>query len=106
MAHRYAFFLSRGKWPKNHACHTCDTRNCCNPDHLYDGTDNENMADAKRRGRTAKGKKLPQTKLSIEDATAIRTIYATGASSMKSVGKMFAVGHQTVFDIVHGKRWA
>lgn len=34
-----------------HVCHTCDVRRCCNPAHLYYGTQKQNIADAIRRGR-------------------------------------------------------
>lgn len=31
--------------------HTCDVRNCCNPEHLIPGTQAENLADARAKGR-------------------------------------------------------
>lgn len=39
------------------ACHLCPTRNlaCVNPRHLYEGTDQSNMDDRERDGRTARG---------------------------------------------------
>lgn len=33
--------------------HACDTPACCNPDHLADGTQADNMRDAAERGRNA-----------------------------------------------------
>lgn len=35
------------------ACHTCDVRDCCNPDHLFVGSASENMQDAQKKGRLA-----------------------------------------------------
>lgn len=35
--------------------HTCDNSLCCNPDHLYVGTQRENMQDKVRKGRHPKG---------------------------------------------------
>ena len=34
-----------------HACHTCDNRRCCNPNHIEAKTRNENMADMAAKGR-------------------------------------------------------
>lgn len=50
--HRLSFFLHKGPIPpKHHVCHTCDVRHCCSPDHLWAGTNRENMVDASRKGR-------------------------------------------------------
>lgn len=38
---------------KQYVCHRCDVRNCCNPEHLFIGTQFDNMADSVRKGRHA-----------------------------------------------------
>jgi hypothetical protein len=35
------------------ALHTCHNRACCNPDHLYEGTNSQNMKDRNERGTYA-----------------------------------------------------
>lgn len=55
-AHRYAWRLSRGPIPKGLCVlHRCDVRSCVNPDHLFLGTQIENIDDRNRKGRTHRG---------------------------------------------------
>ena len=50
--HRLVYTLLVGEIPKGlMACHKCDVRACCNPDHIFIGTQSENMKDMYRKGR-------------------------------------------------------
>lgn len=65
--HRISFWTFKGEIPEGKfVCHTCDNRSCCNPDHLFLGSNKDNMDDAYKKGRTsilyAKGKKNPMYK--------------------------------------------
>jgi hypothetical protein len=50
-AQRVAWFLTKGVWPEDNSCHKCDNPPCCNPNHLFDATDAENVADMYAKGR-------------------------------------------------------
>ena len=51
-ASRVAWFCVYGEWPTLHVCHRCDSgARCINPDHLFEGTDADNVADKIAKGR-------------------------------------------------------
>lgn len=55
-AHRYAFELWKGPIPEGmNVLHRCDNRACCNPDHLFLGTQQDNMRDMHAKGRGPRG---------------------------------------------------
>lgn len=121
-AHRLAFSL----WPGNEfpiglvVMHKCDNPSCCNPFHLSAGTQLENMADMRIKGRSAKGQKhwtaknpgaitkgssIGTSKLTDEKVKEIRRIYETGSYSLSQVAKEYGVAFQTVSKIINRKSW-
>lgn len=52
LAHRVVWVLTNGPIPDGlFVCHHCDVRNCIRPDHLFLGTQRDNIVDASRKGR-------------------------------------------------------
>jgi hypothetical protein len=72
--------------------HQCPNRCCVNPHHMEPVPHIENV----RRSRVRK--------LTQESADAIRS--RRGTASARRVAEEFGIGHTTVFDIWHGRRWA
>lgn len=53
-AHRYSYAMLHGMPPSTiDVCHTCDTPQCVNPEHLFVGTRTDNMRDCRSKGRLA-----------------------------------------------------
>lgn len=51
-AHRFSYELHNGPIPKRFlVCHRCDHRGCVNPDHLFIGTQSDNINDCVSKGR-------------------------------------------------------
>ncbi len=72
-AHRYAWYLKHGPIPVDKkVLHTCDNPPCCNVDHLFLGTQKDNVVDMARKNRHGK------IKFSLQVAEQIRQRYANG----------------------------
>ena len=51
-AHRLSWLAFKGPIPQGlGVLHSCDVTGCVNPDHLFLGTQNDNMKDMARKGR-------------------------------------------------------
>ena len=66
-AHRASWLINRGPVPEGmNVLHRCDVRHCVNPEHLFLGTQKENVADAVRKGRSPQSTKRTHCKLGHE----------------------------------------
>lgn len=77
-AHRLAYLFAKGpigqfaSYRSMSVCHTCDNPACCNPAHLFVGTDRDNVHDMVAKGRIQRGEKHYAAKLTAEQVLAIR----------------------------------
>lgn len=102
MAHRLSYFINKGEIPEGlNVNHTCDNAWCVNPDHLYAGTQQENMKDVRERGRQAKGEKHGMCKLTQQQVDVIRSSTLTDAE----LAKHFQVSQSHIWNIKNKKRW-
>jgi hypothetical protein len=74
-AHRLAYMLFVGKIRKDmFICHKCNNPKCCNPEHLYQGTQKDNMQDMVNAHRQyiTWGERSGRHKLTTEQIQEIR----------------------------------
>lgn len=90
-----------GRLPRGlQGLHTCDNPSCCNPSHLYAGSDADNKRDVIARRRKA-GQRNPAAKLTEKDALTI----LMSADSQAELARRFGIHKSTVSSIKTGKRW-
>lgn len=103
-AHRLSYVNFKGEIPNGmHVCHTCDTRHCINPDHLFAGTARDNMQDKVRKGRgnAPAGLKHGQAKINPEAVRHIRAAKCT----LRELACQFGLSEGQIGKIRRGERW-
>lgn len=104
-AHRLAWVLTNGPIPEGMCvCHKCDVPGCVNPDHLFLGTNAENIRDRGDKGRSTCGSRCPRSKLTEESVAQIRMRRALGFSR-RVVAMEFGVSTETIKLIDRGITW-
>ena len=74
-AHRAAWALHKGEIPRGlNVLHNCDNRACVNPDHLFLGTQQDNVDDMYKKGRANRpfGERSPSAKLTDAQVIMVR----------------------------------
>jgi hypothetical protein len=110
LVHRAAYSQFVGPIPEGkYVLHKCDVRCCCNPEHLYAGTQKENVRDMHSRGRAnTKGQRPGAAhslaKITEEDAMTIISMAKFGHSKI-DLAATFGVSVSQIKRIASGERW-
>ena len=110
-AHRVVWELLVGKIPDGlWVLHTCDVKNCVNPDHLFLGTPLDNMRDMIEKGRDCHeapqwGESHWDSKLTESEVLEIRSFYSIGNYRHKDLAEMFNISKETIGNIVRRETW-
>lgn len=106
-AHRVAYQLYVGEIPDGLCClHRCDNRLCVRPDHLFLGTQADNVHDCenKSRGIHPTGEKHYCAKLTEEQVKTIRARWLDGARGV-DLAIEFGVSQPTISMITTYRVW-
>lgn len=121
--HRLAWELTHGPITDGlHVLHRCDNPPCCNPEHLWLGTEADNAADRDRKGRTnyprgdahytrrrpdwvKRGEQVPGAKLTWAAVREMRELYAAGWGSHRELSLRYGVSRELVREVVNSRRW-
>ena len=111
MAHRVAYAQARGL-PLDAIAglvirHKCDNPSCVNPEHLEEGTHQDNMDDKVTRNRQVRGAACTSAVLTPEQVAHIREVYVARHPEFggAALGRRFGLSTVAVNKIVRGVTW-
>lgn len=136
LTHRFAYGAAVAPIPSGlQVLHRCDNPPCCNPEHLFLGTNADNMADKMRKSRQAKGDRSgarmhpekvprgdahpfrrrpeivprgeahPHARLTESQVIEIRASAANG-ETRRSLAERFGVARPTISGVLTRTTWA
>ncbi len=99
-AHRLSWAMVYGPIRKGLCvCHRCDVKDCVNPDHLFLGTQKDNILDKMAKGRQSRGEKHGRAKISDLDVQKIRVLANLGMTQ-KEIAKQFGLKQPHISEII------
>lgn len=101
-AHRVSWQLYRGVIPEGlFVLHHCDTPACVNPNHLFLGTQTDNMRDSQFKMKRPKGEAHKHSRLTLGMVYRIRD----DNRSQRVIAKELGISQATVCAVKTLKRW-
>lgn len=105
LAHRISWEIQNGNIPEGMmVLHKCDNPACCNPTHLFLGTQETNIRDMVSKNRQVNGEGVRRSKLSSKSVIKIRALLKLGKSTTE-LGKLFNVNRATISKVGSRKLW-
>ena len=106
LAHRFAFWRATGKkidgWT---VCHKCDNVLCVNPDHLFLGTQADNVADMWKKGRASPGVSRGEDHGNSKLTEALVHEIRDSAESGPAIASRLGISTTQVYDVRNRKVW-
>lgn len=101
-----AWWLKTGEWPQQQVLHRCDVERCVREDHLFEGTQADNLADMVAKGRQnyggrQRGELRWNAKLTPSKVLEIRT----SDESLSRLASRFGIAKSTVAAVRRGQTW-
>jgi hypothetical protein len=111
-SHRYAYFLKHPLAVGNvnelklHCLHKCDNRRCCNPNHLFLGTNYDNVVDKVEKERQARGESHGMSRLTEAQVREIREKWGNKKNTQNQLANEYGLKNKaTISAICCRRRW-
>lgn len=105
----YYILFKGGLTPGLQVCHSCDNPFCVNPDHLWEGSHQDNHEDKVKKGRhrngASPGELNGSAKLSRAQVEEIRFRYIPRKVTMDQLAREYGVAKSQISFIIKGKAW-
>lgn len=108
LTHRLAWTFKHGSIPKGmKVCHHCDNPPCCNPRHLFLGSDMDNHLDMRSKGRhtVVRGEQVGLAKMTEATVRQVRQRYDGEYGIISKLATQFGVKPTTISAIIHRVTW-
>ena len=106
LAHRFSYILHCDEIPiGEQVLHSCDNGLCVNPNHLFLGSQQDNMDDKVAKDRQAKGSNVGTSKLTNDEVLEIRRLCEEGQMLQYEIAEMFNVDPKTITNIKLRRQW-
>lgn len=93
--------------PSELILHRCDNRKCVNPEHLFAGTQHDNIHDMLKKGRhrQLRGEALPQARLTQAAVRMIRELYDSMPTTHAILARNYGVSAGAIGHVLRRDRW-
>jgi DNA-binding XRE family transcriptional regulator len=106
IAHRIAYEIFYKVEPGElQVCHKCDNPPCVNPHHLFLGTNKDNHADKKAKGRAPKGGRNWSSAFYDKHIPEVRRLRFEEKLTNKQIAQRYGVSESTISHICTGRSW-
>jgi hypothetical protein len=104
LVHRHVLSLKLGRSIRGFALHKCHNPPCFHPDHLYEGSAQDNANDRSLANHTAVGERASKTKLTRLQVVALREDRARGMSYRK-LAVRYGISHASARNVAIRRAW-
>lgn len=123
IAHRISWRMHHGEIPDDLCVlHRCDNPPCVNPEHLWLGTQADNVRDMETKGRKRaasgnrngsrlhpesrpRGVAVAISRMTADSVREARQRYTLGGETIAGLSRSFGVGETTIRNIVKNRTW-